>query len=172
MSAEQTISANTGFCATCGVPFNAQQKVALNGGISGPLCSRCLHVFEQEDPGQVRTLIDVYENPVLVINEQRRIIAANLAAIQALDQDMDLIVGSLAGDSISCENARLPGGCGHTVNCRACVINNSVTTTLSGPVEVTGAPAHQTILREGKHKQQTFAISTQQIGERVLVQVV
>ena len=168
----QTSHGESGFCATCGVPFDAEQPVAVSGGISGQLCAQCRRTLTNKKGKQLQSFIDIYENPLLIINTKRRIIAANLAAMQALSQDMSKIINSLAGDVISCENARLPGGCGRTQNCRACVINNSVSTTLSGPVEVTGAPAHQTIVRDGEHAQQTFLISTQRVGDRIMVQVV
>lgn len=173
MTSEQESMDNFGFCATCGVPFNEQRAVVINGGISGTLCARCSHVLEHEDLAQLRTLIDVYENPVLVINDKRRIIAANLAAVQTLGKEMDRIVGSLAGDSINCENARLPGGCGHSKNCGPCVINNSVLTTLSGHVEVTGAPAYRVLVSDDGtgHVEHTFSVSTQRVGARVLVQI-
>lgn len=160
------------YCSTCGKALFHAREIGLSGGLTQDLCSTCSKVISTGRQDQVRALIDVFENPLLITDLDRRVTCVNLAGERALGDSMDSIIGSLAGDVIVCENASLPGGCGHTENCRACTIRNAVTTTLESQAEVTGAHAVQTVLRAGQRLEQIYAISTQRVGPRIIVQVV
>jgi len=77
----------------------------------------------------LNTFLDSMGVPVVVVDANVCIRAANGQARAFLQKDFSVIVNYLGGDVFECLNAKLPGGCGHTVHCSGCAIRNTVTET-------------------------------------------
>lgn len=74
-----------------------------------------------------RTIYNAVSSPILVVDEDVRIIDYNRAAELVLGPDPEQIIRRRAGEVLHCLNAGLtPEGCGHATPCRDCVIRGSV----------------------------------------------
>jgi len=111
-------------------------------------CSKCRRVVSDDGIGDVAALglcaeCEAYEGslraripgrerlgasrqPLLVIASDHRVIAANAAFAAIAGRPPEELEGWLAGDAIGCERAKLPGGCGRTLQCHACTIRRMV----------------------------------------------
>lgn len=74
-----------------------------------------------------RTVYDAVPSPILVVNEDVRIIDHNQAAEKILSPQSQVVMRRRAGEVLHCLNAGLtPQGCGRSEPCRDCVIRGSV----------------------------------------------
>ena len=81
----------------------------------------------------LRTLLDAYPSPVLVMNRELVIHDANQAAIDFIGDPAKVILNKLCGDALHCMNARQPsGGCGKTKFCSKCVIRQTTAAVAKG----------------------------------------
>ncbi len=75
----------------------------------------------------LRVVLDAMPAAVLVVDRTLRLHDANRAAVELLDSSTDRILGQVSGDVLQCLNGvRAQGGCGHSEQCSACVVRNSV----------------------------------------------
>ena len=98
--------------------------------VSHGVCDRCLPLMARELGQPMQEFLDELSAPVLVVQDNARVISANAAARKRLSKEQLEICGELAGDVIGCRHAREPGGCGRTRHCRSCAIRQCVTHTL------------------------------------------
>lgn len=77
----------------------------------------------------------------------------------------------MGGDVFDCVNAKLPGGCGMTELCSACTVRNTVTHTYRTGESQIGVPTTLRVQQEGVTKEVVFDLTTEKVGDRVLVQV-
>ncbi len=90
---------------------------------------------ERAEPGQLQAdrqalslapelavALDGVPSPVIILNLQRQIVAANAAFQEKVGADgLDAILGDRFGEAIKCRNAlTTPGGCGSSSECTAC----------------------------------------------------
>jgi hypothetical protein len=108
-------------------------------GVSHGVCDACLPLMVRELGQPMQDYLDELKAPVLVVQDNARVIAANAAARKMLTREQLEICGELAGDAIGCMHAREPGGCGQTVHCKSCAIRQCVTHTMD-----TGEPCRKT----------------------------
>jgi ferredoxin len=75
------------------------------------------------------------------------------------------------GEVFECVNARLPGGCGKTIHCSACVVRRSVTTTHRTSLPQSMVPA--TLKRSSPAGPVNVAlqITTVKVGEMVMLRI-
>ena len=98
-------------------------------GVKYGTCNECHAVFAEKIKGlTLDRLINEFETPVLVVDEDCRIVASNKPASQitGLGPSKRDYLGLLGGEAMKCEYAYLPEGCGKTYHCVRCVIRNSV----------------------------------------------
>jgi PAS domain-containing protein len=99
--------------------------------VSHGVCDRCLPLMARELGQPMQEFLDELIAPVLVVQDNARVISANAAARKLLSKEQLEICGELAGDVIGCRHAREPGGCGRTQHCKSCAIRQCVTHTLN-----------------------------------------
>jgi len=86
-------------------------------------------------------LLDAMPCPVLVVEEDVRIVDFNTAAGKILDAKRELVIHRRAGEMLHClHSLETPEGCGHSPVCRNCLIRNSVNSALTGQT-----PLRQTV---------------------------
>lgn len=96
-------------------------------GISHGMCDTCFASFDNQLDGvSLENYIEKFDLPVLIVNEDARILAANRLAQQTIDKPIRDMIGSHAGNVMECAHARLPEGCGNTVHCLGCTIRNTI----------------------------------------------
>ncbi len=85
--------------------------------------------------------LDQYELPVLMVDEEGRIIGINLAMTSFLGTIREQALGLLGGELMKCQYARLSDGCGHTIHCSTCTIRQTVNNARISNSDLLGVPA-------------------------------
>ena len=81
--------------------------------------------------GYFRILFDAVPSPVLIVDDDVRILDYNSAGAGLLGQDHRLLYMKRGGDALRCVHSfESPEGCGRSADCGGCVIRNSVSEAL------------------------------------------
>jgi len=101
-----------------------EQKEPLDDDrISHAMCLECYDYFKEQIEGlPLEKYLDKFETPILIMDADCRIVAANKMAENLTGRSLREVVGLLGGEALECAYARLPGGCGKTVHCETCTI--------------------------------------------------
>ena len=136
--------------------------------ISHGFCRDCYEYFSKQIAGMsFNEYLDRFEAPVLIVNDQGRIVAANKMAEQTIGKPHDQIVGFLGGEAMECAYARLPEGCGNTVHCVACSIRNTVMKTMeSGELQI-----HVPVKLQREDQEAAMFVSTEKVGSFIRVKI-
>jgi hypothetical protein len=134
--------------------------------VSHGACDQCLPLMIRELGQPLSEFLDELRPPVLVVQDNARVIAANAAARKMLTRDQLEICGELAGEVIGCMHAREPGGCGQTIHCESCAIRQAVTHTMD-----TGEPCRKTAFADigliSNDRRVRFLIETEKVNSFV-----
>jgi PAS domain-containing protein len=126
-------------CSYCGLVLRATGGGA---GISHGMCTECGAYFARLWAGMaLGDYLELLPKPVLVVDGDGRVLAANRLAGEALGRDPAELRGLLGGEAMACARSRLPGGCGGTIHCRECTIRRAVTEVAQTGVAVRRRPA-------------------------------
>ena len=162
-------------CAWC------QKEIAPNpdgrtvtGEITHGICEECADYFFTKRDHSLRTLLNYLGAPILVVDDDARVLDASDSALALLSMTAEQLQGALAGDVIECANAKLPQGCGHTVHCLACAIRNCVRETAETGHPFTRVPAwirqHDATAHPATWRTR-YLISTEKVGPTVLLRI-
>ena len=81
--------------------------------------------------GYFRILFDAVPSPILIVEDDVRILDYNVAGAGLLGQDRRLQYMKRGGDALHCVHSyESPEGCGRADHCRDCIIRNSVSEAL------------------------------------------
>ncbi len=141
--------------------------------VSHGICPACQEYFFGEPDGRsLDQFLDRLDVPVLVVDGEVRVRSANRKALEVLGTDLPQVRSRLGGEVLECARARLPGGCGRTEHCPACVIRGSVESTYRTGEEHQDVIAQQVVQRgSGTPDQIRLRIHTKKSGDAVLLQV-
>lgn len=94
-------------------------------------------------------LLDHVPDIVLILNQQRQIVYANRAALEAMGELQEASVPGLRpGELLNCKNAHASeGGCGTSANCRFCGVVGAILAAQSGKAAV--EDCHLTVQKRG-----------------------
>lgn len=96
--------------------------------VSHGMCLGCAEHFDRLWGGMsMSEYLDGLPQPVLVVNAEGRVVAANQRLATLFGRDRAEMRGLLGGEALACVHSRLPEGCGKTVHCRECTIRRAVT---------------------------------------------
>lgn len=99
--------------------------------ISHGMCDECRIHFERQIDGlPLDRYLDGFDAPVMIVDGEGRMAAANEMAAAICGKPQKEIVGLLGGEAMECVYARRTGGCGKTEHCETCTIRNAVTATM------------------------------------------
>lgn len=99
--------------------------------ITHSMCAGCEEHFRRQWEGlSMGEYLDAFDQPVVVMEGEGRIVAANLPMAELLGKPQRALFGLLGGEALECQHARLPEGCGRTIHCETCTIRRNVTRTL------------------------------------------
>ncbi len=94
-----------------------------DGDISHGMCELCHEYFSAQWNGMNwDEYLNRFDQPVVLLNGDRRIVAVNERSKKMLNSGDRDVVGLLGGEAMECVYARLPEGCGKTLHCAACTI--------------------------------------------------
>lgn len=140
--------------------------------ITRSFCSNCRELFSSPRyPMSLKEYLNQIGLPVLVMDDDVRVLDFNEPARALLGGRLPDCVGYYGGDVLECAYARLPGGCGNTEHCKACAIRRTVTTTYATGKSQENVPAYQDIVTPGGTREVRFLISTEKVGNFVLLRI-
>jgi PAS domain-containing protein len=113
-------------CSFCRVDLG--YKEPLDGdSVTHGMCDACSdHFGRQWDGLDLGEYLDQFDHPVLAVNGDRRIVAANQRMADMLGKSERRVFGLLGGEAMECLYSRLPEGCGNTIHCKTCTVRNTV----------------------------------------------
>lgn len=96
-------------------------------GVSHGMCAECDGYFERLWGGmKLSEYLDEIPHPVVLVNEEGRVVAANREAAALAGGAAREPRGLLGGEALACKYSRLPEGCGRSEHCRECAIRQTV----------------------------------------------
>ena len=87
-------------------------------------------LLKQNDGLSYDEYLETFDVPVVIVDSERRIAAANQAALRMIEKPIDRVVGMLGGEALKCLHSKLPEGCGRTIHCETCSIRNLILKTI------------------------------------------
>ncbi len=91
------------------------------------MCGPCAAHFERLWAGMpLEEYLDGIASPVLLVNEEGRIIAMNQQLADRVPVERNEVRGLKDCEALACAHSRLPEGCGRTVHCRECAVRRTV----------------------------------------------
>jgi hypothetical protein len=112
-------------CSYCRIFMRNEPSAGY--GVSHGMCPECDAYFERLWGGMaLNEYLEELPHPVVLMNEQARVVAANSRAEGLVGCPARELRGLLGGEALACTYSRLPEGCGKTEHCRECTIRNSV----------------------------------------------
>ncbi len=132
------------------------------------ICPDCyVQLLKQNDGLSYDEYLETFVVPVMVVDSQRRITAANQAALGMMEKPFDRVAGMLGGEALECPHSKLPEGCGRTIHCETCLIRNLILKT----IEKRTSHHNELVTMETKSGRRDFLVSTI-ISDDDLVQIV
>jgi hypothetical protein len=121
-----------------------------------------------------RSLTDYLQSfaePVLVIDQDGRVITVNEPGRKVLNKGIKEIEGYLGGEVFGCEHSKEPGGCGETLHCLSCVVRSTVERTYHTGITHHRIPACPDLDIVSGPRTIKFIISTEKIEKAVLLKI-
>jgi hypothetical protein len=160
-----------GICAWCKKELDDGEDFAARGLITHGICSVCALELTSSGRRTPTQLLALVREPVILVDSEGVVRGANSAAEELFGKTTQAIADTLGGDVFECEYAARPGGCGKTVHCETCTIRNSVLETLRTGRGCSKVPAYQSIRRPSGPEVVRFLISTEKVGDRILLRI-
>ena len=158
-------------CAWCHTVLPATD-CQCEGLITHGMCQECADYFRAVlDHPSLQEFLDRLGVPVLLVDDDVRILLASEMARKLLGKVKGAFEGHHGGDVIECANARLPGGCGKTLHCKGCAIRNSVQETYATGESHEKVLAHANVVGTDGPIRTRFLISTEKVGQFVLLRI-
>jgi nitrogen-specific signal transduction histidine kinase len=157
------------YCTWCGIELTDNNTKTVAGK---QLCDNCTgKPLNNETYASVREFIDNLDQPVIIIENDTEITMVNKAAENVFLNNSAILEKSRAGDALQCTCAKLPGGCGKTIHCKACAIRQAVENTRKTGKGYNNIKAFQYVNTPNGKELRTVVISTEKAWNTVLVQV-
>ena len=162
----------TRICTFCHCKLGTiEESQSASERISHGICPTCIKENFYDCGEKLTDFLDDIPVPICVISNDRRVRYTNTAGQQLLGKEMQQIYGRVGGEVFRCSYAHLPEGCGKSIHCHSCTINQLVSETA-----VTGEAFHQVgayLDMDGLSGIETvkLLISTEKIGPYVFLRI-
>lgn len=158
-------------CAWCKKELSPREDMGTESEITHGICSVCALKFSRNVPKTVKAMLDIIDEPVLIVDSVGIVKTANKSGLKLLGKDLDAVENHLGGDALECSYAKLPEGCGRTEHCSTCAIRNILMDTLTHGRSYKKVPAYQRISTPSGDRIMRFFISTERVGEQILLRI-
>ena len=160
-------------CAWCERELSADSGPP-DGLVSHGICTECRDYFfpRRGGPPSFRAFLDRLSVPVLVVDDDVKVVLANGKACALLGKEPEEVEGRYGGEAVECAYARLPGGCGKTLHCKSCTIRKTVLDTHATGEGHYDVPAYQDKLTVHGGEKVRYGITTEKSGGFVFLKVV
>jgi PAS domain-containing protein len=135
------------------------------------LCPRCERQLFAQWGLPLQNFLDGLEAPVVVMDGDALLKAANRAACAMLGKEIEVMQGLPGGLVFECAHAFEPGGCGHTIHCSGCVIRHCVTDTHATGAQHVRVPAALDCRKPEGEERVQFLVSTLRRDDMVLLKI-
>lgn len=149
-------------CAWCGSVISDG-----NDPISHGICQDCRKIMLFEEEHTLQSFIDSIPVPIVVLNSSLLPMCSNRTGMERFHLVKEEVAHCTLGEVVECENSRLPGGCGKTAHCSACVLRRTVTETYETGRRSAMLPAK--LMSESKEI--WYYVSTIKVGDCVVVKL-
>jgi len=127
-------------CSYCGERLGG--TASDTDDVSHGVCYPCYRFFKrQAEKLSLGEYLSDLRFPVLIVDSDRRVLAANGTMLELLDVGEESVLGRRGGEVVTCSYARRPGGCGSDVCCRSCTVRRTVVATHEDGLTRTRVPA-------------------------------
>ncbi len=163
-------------CGWCGKQLDDSPGVDGEAGnpqqpVSHGICPDCQDNLAFQMGVDLHKYLDSLKTPVVLVDQSGSVVAANAVMLSVLGKESSDIHGFPGGDVFECAYARLPQGCGHTVHCSGCTVRRAVMRTFETGISEIRTPAVLIRDNDGIPEQYDLAISTEKVGDKVLLQI-
>jgi len=155
-------------CARCNKKMEESRQ---NAEITQGICADCAGIPVSYDSQPFQDFLDKLMVPVMTVNDQGVVIAANKTAQTKLNKDLAEIRGFQGGNVMECAFASLPEGCGRTVHCNGCTIRKTVMATHEDGISRNRVEALQEFKGDDGSYSMQMLISTEKIDNVVLLRI-
>lgn len=138
--------------------------------VSHGICTECADCFGP-GPQTLEQFLERLPMPVAALDGTGEVVLANALGRSRVGTLAAGVTRPRAGDVLECANARLPGGCGHTVHCRGCTIRFAVADTYATGTPHDRVPAIADDVPIDDSQPVRYWVSTRKHGELVLLRV-
>jgi len=143
-------------CSYCNKYIKEKKPFEVTRTTHG-ICPDCYFTLLKENEGlSFNDYLETFEVPVVILDSERRIVAANQAALGMIDKPIDRVVGLLGGEALECLHSKLPEGCGKTLHCETCTIKNLILKTIEKRISYHNEP----VSIETERGRSDFLVST------------
>jgi hypothetical protein len=139
--------------------------------ISYGICQECANLFLADQGVHLSAFLDALDIPVLLVDDDVRVIGANTLALSFVQKDLPKIENNHGGDVFECIYAATPEGCGKTIHCSGCAIRIAVRDTFYSGSSHREIPAYLKCGRSGQPTRIGLLISTEKVNEAVLLKI-
>ena len=159
-------------CARCKKELAAKALRPDSDRVTGGICGDCLKEIFMDRPRRGREVLDSIGAPVLLLDNEYRVKAANEPARKILNRPLTDIENFLPGEAMECINAGLPGGCGGTVHCQTCALRLALNQTIQTGEDLERVPAYQDVFqKDGSVVRRFLLISTEKLADFILLRI-
>ncbi len=158
-------------CAWCKKDMGLKEGDQPERTITHSICSVCAIKFTANQPRSASEILNFVQEPVFLIDSDGIVVASNESGLMSVGKEIDQIEYKLGGEVFECSYAFEEGGCGNSVHCKTCAIRNIVMDTLSTNRGYKHVPAYQSINTNDGPTLMRFLISTEKIGEQILLRI-
>jgi transcriptional regulator with PAS, ATPase and Fis domain len=156
-------------CAWCQALIS--QEEGSSNLVSHGICSSCQWSLEEDDclTQSVAACLNDVDAPVLVVDQEGRVVFGNQASQTRLSLDSNPFVGLLGGEVMACVYASWPGGCGHTSHCSGCTLRRVIEETMRSGRPQNDVLAMMTLESDTGPELRNVRFSTRRWGKTVQV---
>lgn len=139
--------------------------------VSHGMCSDCAFRMLSRQEGSINSFLDKMDYPVLLVDSDVNLKYENRMLRELTGKNEQQLEERKGGEVFECVNWRKPGGCGKTIHCSGCTLRNTVEKTYLSGKPSTDVKTTLKVVTENEEKQISSFISTQKVGDYVLLSV-
>jgi len=139
--------------------------------VSHGVCPDCYDRILRTFGFNVKKFLDELESPVLLVDADVRVLAANSLALDLVGKPVADVRGTLCGDVLACINATRPKGCGQTDICPDCTFRESIKETYATGLPVNRRAAILVKKDDDILRNIPFKVSTRKDGNVVMLRL-
>lgn len=160
-------------CAWCQKEIDPDGSAAASSDtpISHGVCLDCVPKFFSFMGKPMRDFLDEFSGPVFLVDSTGKVISSNNKGLALIDKEPDEVEEQKIGHVFECQHTEHGVGCGNSIHCKTCTIRKAVTETAKTGEARLQVPAYADLHSFSKTKKTKFSISTEKVGDAVLLRI-